>query len=139
MFDALGLDLLTKIQGIPALTNSSGLDLLGNTPDPGGAKIIPPAAWIIAPKSAKNTRDGAANMPTVSAVINAQSQFVVGLYLPSGNQIATQLPLLRAVIKAVHATESPTGQRWFWSSLERAATNPGVIVYAIAFEVNATF
>lgn len=139
MFAELAQDLLSKIQGIPALANSCGLDLLGNTPDPGGAKIVPPAAWIIAPKSAKNTRDGHANMPTVALNINAQSQFIVGLYLPSGNQIATQLPLIKAVLKAVHGTPAPSGQQWFWSSLERAATNPGVIVYAIAFDINATF
>lgn len=139
MIAQLAQDLLTKIQGIPALATSTGLDLLGNTPDPGGAKIVPPAAWIIAPKSAKNTRDGAANMPTVAAPVNAQFEFVVGLYLPSGSQLATQIPLIEAVVKAIHGTDSPAGQRWFWSSLDRAATNPGVIVYAIAFNVNATF
>jgi hypothetical protein len=139
MISELALDLLTKLQGVPALVNSCGLDLLGNTPDPGGAKIVPPAAWIIAPKSAKNTRDGAANIPSPALNVNAQFQFIVGLYLPSGSQIATQLPLIEVVVKAIHGTTSPSGQRWFWSSMERAATNPGVIVYAIAFDVNATF
>ena len=139
MIAQLAQNLLTKVQGIPALANSTGLDLLGNTPDPGGTKIVPPAAWIIAPKSAKNTRDGAANMPTVGAPVNAQFQFVIGLYLGGSNQIVTQVPLIEAVVKAIHGTDSPAGQRWFWSALDRAATNPGVIVYAIAFEVNATF
>lgn len=139
MIAQLALDLLNKVQGIPALFSSTGLDLLGNTPDPAGSKIVPPAAWIIAPKSAKNTRDGAANVSVPSLNVNAQFVYVVGLYLPSGSQIATQLPLIEDVIKAVQGTTSPSGQRWYWSAMDRAATNPGVIVYALSFEVNATF
>jgi len=137
MIAELAQDLLTKISAIPALATSTGLDLMGNAPDPGATKIVPPAAWIIAPKSAKNTRDAAVNLPSTN--VNALFQFVVGLYLPSGSQITTQLPLIEAVVKAVQGTESPSGQRWYWSALDRAATNPGVIVYAIAFDVNATF
>lgn len=137
MIAELGADLLAKVQSIPALANSTGLDLLGNTPDPGGSKIIPPAAWIIAPKSAKNTQDVNSVLPSLN--VNALMEFVVGLYLPSGSQLATQIPLLEAVIKAVQGTPSPSGQRWFWLSLDRAATNPGVIVYAITFSVSAIF
>ena len=137
MIAELAADLLAKIQGIPALANSTGLSLVGDQPDPGGAKITPPAAWIIAPKSAKNTRDAAASVPSLN--VNAQFLFVVGLYLPSGSQIATEIPLIEAVVKAVQGTESPSGQRWYWSSLDRAVTDTGLLVYAISFETNATF
>ena len=136
MIAELAQDLLTKLQAIPALATSCGLDLLGDMPDPGAAKITPPAAWII-PKKAINPRDRAEAVP--ATIITAELEFVVGLYLPTSSQIATQLPLLESAIKAIQGTTSPSGQRWFWRDLERAATNPGVMVYAITFSVNAGF
>lgn len=136
MIAELAQDLLTKLQAIPALATSCGLDLLGDMPDPGAAKVVPPAAWII-PKKAVNPRDPSEAVP--ATIITASMEFVVGLYLPTASQLSTQLPILESVIKAIQGTTSPSGQRWFWREFDRAATNPGVMVYAITFAVSAGF
>ena len=136
MIDKLAADLLAKLQAIPALANSCGLDLVGDLPDPGGAKITPPAAWIILRKFV-NTRDGADKEPLPAQPIIGRIAFVVGLYLPTSGQIATQMPLLEQVCKAIQGTTSPSGQRWYVGDWERAATTPGVMIYAITCITNA--
>ncbi len=136
MLAELAQDLLTKLQSIPALATSSGLDLVGDMPDPGAARVVPPAAWVI-PKDWENFEDDAAILPAPAP--NGRHEFVVGLYLPTTAQIATQLPLLNSVIDAIHGTVSPSGQRWYCRKYSRAATNPGVMVYAIVFAVSASF
>ena len=134
MIAELAADLLVKLQAIPGLT--CGLDLVGDLPDPGGVKIPLPSAWII-PRKFVNTRDGAEKEPLPAAPIIGRVAFVVGLYLSTSNQIATQLPLLQQVAKAIQGTTSPSGQRWYLSEFDRAATNPGVMVYALTFVTNA--
>lgn len=138
MIDQLAADLLAKLQAIPVLASSCGLDLVGDLPDPGGAKIPLPSAWVI-PRKFINTRDGAEKEPLPAAPIIGRFAFVVGLYLSTSNQIATQLPLLQQVAKAIQGTTSPSGQRWYLSEFDRAATNPGVMIYALTFITNAAF
>lgn len=138
MIAQLAGDLLAKLQAIPALANSCGLDLVGDLPDPGAAKIPLPSAWVI-PRKFVNTRDGAAKEALPAPILIGTFAFVVGLYLPTSNQIATQLPLLEQVAKAIQGTTSPSGERWYLSELDRAATNPGVMIYALTFVTNAAF
>ncbi len=131
-------DLLTKVQSIPALASSTGLAIGGVLPDPGATKIALPAAWILH-KRAKNTRDGAANIALPSTVAQALLTYVVALYVPTSNQIATQLPLMQSVLKAIHGTTGPSGQRWYWESHDLASFNVDRMIFPMFFSINAAF
>lgn len=138
MIAECGQDLLTKIQAIPALANSTSLILGGTLPDPGAVKITPPAVWILH-KKAKNTRDESQKIALPSQNINALLSYIVALYLAPTAQIATQWPLLKTVIKAIHGTDAPTGHRWYWESHDLAAFNVDRMIYPIIFSVDAQF
>ena len=131
-------DLLTKVQSIPALASSTGLALVGTLPDPGATKLTLPAAWILH-KRAKNTRDAAANIALPSTVAQTLLTYVVALYMPTSNLIATQLPLMQAVLKAIHGTTAPSGQRWYWESHDLASFNEDRMIFPMFFSVNAAF
>lgn len=129
-------DLITKTQSISALAASTGLAIGGTIPDPGMTKIPLPAAWILH-KRAKNTHDASVSLP--STLVQALLTYAVVLYLPTSNQISMQLPLIQSVIKAIHGTTSPSGQRWYWESHDLSAFNPDKMIYPLFFSVNAAF
>ena len=137
MLAECGQDLMTKVQAVSAFAASTSFILGGTLPDPGATKIALPAAWILH-KKAKNTRDNEPAIGLPSQNINALLTYVVALYLQPTNQAAVQLPLLQAVMKAIHGTTSPSGHRWYWESHELAAFNVDRMIYPLFFSVDAS-
>lgn len=132
-------DLYTKVQAIPALSASSGLAVGGQSPDPGMTKVPLPAAWILAHSAKTNIP---ANNPVPFRVANVDMSYLVMLYVPYLGQsdlINNQLPLLQSVIKAVHGTDAPSGQRWRFDTYALGLVNTDRLGYKIQFVLDSAY
>lgn len=130
-------DLYTKLQAIPALATGVGLVIGGQEPDPGMTKVALPAAWVV--------HDGAVNTqlitnpfpPTIPTVHMGYDVLLLVAYTSQQDLINNQLPLVEAVITAIHGTVGPSGQRWYWKAHKLQRLNASRLGYRIQFVLDS--
>lgn len=117
-------DIANKVRTVPALSANSGLALGGRGADPGLARVPLPAAWVLFHGDADD--DEAASRPHARFIPSSQSLLLtvsLMIYVPYTSEadlLTVQLPLLRAVRGAIHATDAPSGHRWcYWGQTLR--------------------
>lgn len=136
-------DLLAKVMSVPTLTASASLTLGGRSNDPGLVKIPLPAAWLALAKDASD-EVAYSNGPASGLIHPAPvliGTFAVTTFVPyisDADMLGTQYPLLESIIRAVHATESPSGFRWRYEGQKIALVHPDRLAYEQRYTVNYT-
>ena len=132
-------DILAKVRTVPGLEENAKLTIGAKSGDPGLVKIPLPAAWIVFGKEIND--DQSYTHGPAHGVISAQPMlalFAVTLFMPyttDEEMLATQYPMLDAVVAAVHGTGTDDGA-FFW----RFAGQSAVFRYAdkLAYEQHYT-
>jgi hypothetical protein len=132
-------DILAKVRTVSGLEINTSLTVGAKSGDPGLVKIPLPAAWIVFGKEIND--DQSYTHGPAHGVISAQptlALFAVTIFMPyttDAEMLATQYPMLDAVVAAVHATETDDGT-FAW----RFAGQSAVFRYAdkLAYEQHYT-
>ena len=137
---ACSLDIFTKISSIPALAQTTGLTVGGQTPDPGLTKIPLPAAWIVLSEFTNQNTGQLENLPPrLSNVLLQQTVMLHVPYTSQSDLINKQYPLMEQVIQAIQGTPVGTSgaasQRWNLHSGKLTALNPDRLIYRLIFEI----
>lgn len=140
MIADLGSDLVTKVQGIPALLNSSSITLGGKATDPGMLKMAVPCAWVSMKgdnedESSLSNMAGATLVPATQIMLGTWAVTIFVPYVDDADMLATQYPLLEAVRDAIHATDSPSGERWCYLGQKIALVYPDRLAYEQRYSV----
>jgi hypothetical protein len=138
-------DIMAKVRTVSGLEINTSLTVGAKSGDPGLVKIPLPAAWIVFGKEIND--DQSYTHGPAHGVISAQptlALFAVTIFMPyttDAEMLATQYPMLDAVVAAVHATAfAPTvvedESKFYW----RFAGQSAVFRYAdkLAYEQHYT-
>lgn len=134
-------DLLAKVRTVSALASAASLSIGGRSADPGLIKIPLPAAWVTLGKDASDERDfehGPASgfIPEAPLMIATFPVTIFVPYIDDADLLTVQFPLLESVVKAVHATESPSGYRWRYAGQRIALVYPDRLAYEQRYTLN---
>lgn len=141
MIAGLAADIVAKVKTVTALAASTALSIGGRTNDPGLLKIPLPAAWVVL-KADGTDEANLSHGPNSGLIPPSQEMmatYAVTLFIPyisDADLLATQFPLLEAVVKAVHATDAPSGYRWRYVGQKIALVYPDRLAYEQRYTVS---
>jgi hypothetical protein len=130
--------LLAAVQTVPALAQSAGLQVGGESIDPAMIKIALPAAWVLHASDRATAEADAAFIAVPQAL---QINYFVVVFLPYVSQsdlLATQFPLLESIIAAVRGVQAPDGTQFAYRGQRITGLNPGRITYEQTYSLIAT-
>jgi hypothetical protein len=136
----LASDLLAKVQTVTALLDSSSLTLGGKATDPGMLKMAVPCAWVsmkgdTEDESSYSAQTGGSLVMATQILLGTWAVTIFVPYVDDADLLANQYPLLESVRDAIHATDSPSGERWAYLSQKIALVYPDRLAYEQRYAV----
>ena len=135
-------DLVARVRTVPALALRVGLALGGQQVDPNLIKVPLPAAWVMYLHDQVDEVPGASSSPyLVPATQVMLATFGIIIYVPyisEADMLATQLPLLELVIKAVKlgGGQAPSGFRWRYIGQKLQLVDSARLAYEQQYTLN---